>query len=197
MSEVLSGSVVPLRADVPPPINDDSAIKEVAEQNRRRAFEMVVRKYREKLFQHALYMLKDTQEAFDVTQETLIRAYQEPHFFDEDFKIKPWLFRVITNLCYNITRDKKRRGGILKLMGKPVKRESMQALDEMLRKETQGHVVKALNKVPEKYRTILLLKYYNDLSYIEISEVLGCKLGTVMSRLSRAREKLQDQIESE
>src|SRR5687768_14271404 len=92
MSEGWSGSVVPIRSDISPSV-DDSDIKEVAEHNRRRAFELVVRKYREKLFQHALYMLKDSQEAFDVTQETLIRAYQEPNFFELDFKIKPWLFR--------------------------------------------------------------------------------------------------------
>lgn len=196
MSEALASNVVLL------PVEDvssmeDGEIKQVALHNRRRAFDLVVRKYRDKLFHHALYMLKDSQEAFDLTQETLIRAYQEPNLFEDEFKIRPWLFRVITNLCYNLTRDKRRRGGILRLMTRPARVESAQVLDSLLRNEENGTVVQALARVPEKYRTILLLKYYDDLSYIEISEVLGCKLGTVMSRLSRAREKLQDQIRME
>lgn len=181
----------------PPTHLDDDEIKAIAVDNHRRAFEMIVQKYRERLFQHALYMLKDSQEAFDATQETLVRAYLEPEFFSAEFKMKSWLFRVLTNLCYNLTRDKRRRGGILKLMSKPVRKESMEALDEMLRREEEGNVVKALDKVPGKYRTILLLKYYNDMSYLEIAEVLGCKLGTVMSRLSRAREKLMDAMKLE
>lgn len=189
MNQAYSQNVVPLRRPTSPVLEDEE-IKAMAEQNHRRAFELVVQKYRDKLFQHALYMLKDSQEAFDATQETLIRAYQEPNFFEEDFKMKSWLFRVLTNLCYNLTRDKRRRGGILKMMAKPVNRDSMEALDQMLRREQEGTVVKALDRVPEKYRTILLLKYYNDLSYLEIAEVLGCKLGTVMSRLSRARDRL-------
>jgi len=196
MSDHAADNVVPIRA-VASTLPEDVEIKALAGSNRRQAFDLITQKYREKLFQHALYMLRDSQEAFDVTQETLIRAYQESNFFAVDFKMKPWLFRVITNLCYNITRDKKRRGGLLKLMGKPPQVESMQALDDMLRKESQSQVVRALSRVPEKYRTILLLKYYNDLSYIEISEVLGCKLGTVMSRLSRARDKLAAAMEAE
>lgn len=176
---------------------DDEQIKEIAKENRAHAFELVVHKYREKLFQHALYLLKDAQEAIDATQETLIRAYQEPAFFEADFKIRSWLFRVITNLSYNITRDKRRRGGLLELLTRPAPRESEHALDEMLRKEEEGSLSRALERVPEKYRSILLLKYYNDLSYLEIADVLGCKLGTVMSRLSRAREKLQSALVSE
>ncbi|MFM7202946.1 MAG: RNA polymerase sigma factor [Myxococcota bacterium] len=176
---------------------DDEQIKKIAKENRAHAFELVVHKYREKLFQHALYLLKDAQEAIDATQETLIRAYQEPAFFEADFKIRSWLFRVITNLSYNITRDKRRRGGLLELLTRPAPRESEQALDEMLRKEEEGSLSRALERVPEKYRSILLLKYYNDLSYLEIADVLGCKLGTVMSRLSRAREKLQSALVSE
>lgn len=180
-----------------PHLLDDEQIKEIAKGNRAHAFELVVHKYREKLFQHALYLLKDAQEAIDATQETLIRAYQEPAFFEADFKIRSWLFRVITNLSYNITRDKRRRGGLLELLTRPAPRESEQALDEMLRKEEEGSLSRALERVPEKYRSILLLKYYNDLSYLEIADVLGCKLGTVMSRLSRAREKLQSALISE
>lgn len=177
-------------------IQEDADIKALAIINKRYAFDKIVRKYRDKLFQYAVYMLRDTQEAFDVTQETLIRAYTENSFFNEDFKMKAWLFRVLTNLCYNITRDKKRRTGLLDLSYKQPIEESVQAIEDMMKKETETSLMKALERIPEKYRTILLLKYYEDLSYLEIADVLGCPLGTVMSRLSRAREKLQKAMES-
>ncbi len=174
----------------------DAEIKSVARQDRRRAFDMLVRTYRDRLFRHALYMLKDPEEAFEATQDTLMKAYVEPALFEPAFKIKPWLFRVITNLCYNMSRDKRRRKGILRTLARPRSEPSL-ALDEIIRAETRASVESALGRVPEKYRSILLLKYYDDLSYVEISQVLGCKLGTVMSRLSRARDKLQACMKAE
>lgn len=193
MHTAVQHSVVPL-IPVAPELEDEQ-IKGVARENRRMAFEMVVRKYRDRLSQHAFYMLRDSQEAFDVTQETFIRAYMEPGLFDESFRIRSWLFRVLTNLCYNLTRDKRRRSAILSLFYPTPRREAPLALDEMMQREEESGLLKALDQVPENYRTILLLKYYDELSYLEIAEVLGCKLGTVMSRLSRAREKLQNVLD--
>lgn len=195
MNMTAQQAVVPLYP-VAPELEDEQ-IKTVARENRRLAFDMMVRKYRDRLFQHAFYMLKDAQEAFDVTQETFIRAYMEPGVFDDSFRIRSWLFRVLTNLCYNLTRDKRRRSTILSLFFPTPRKDAPQAIDELVQREEESGVLKALDQVPEKYRTILLLKYYDELSYLEIAEVLGCKLGTVMSRLSRAREKLQGVLDAQ
>ncbi len=174
----------------------EAAMKALAQRNRRRAFELLVREYRDRLFRHALYMLRDPEEAFEATQETLMKAYLEPALFEPAFKIKPWLFRVITNLCYNMSRDKRRRRGILKAVPRPGNEPPL-PLDEIICAETRASIMDALEHVPEKHRSILLLKYYDDLSYVEIAQVMGCKLGTVMSRLSRARDKLQACMKSE
>ncbi len=185
--------------DLPPPLPDDDSLKALAVTNRRRAYEMLVRKYRDKIFYHGYYILKDSQEAFDVAQEVFIRSYQEDKLWDEDFRIKAWLFRVCTNLCYNIVRDKKRRGGILENLGHERRSNSevLLAVDAVLGREMTQQMGRALSRIPLDHRNILLLRYWDDLSYAEIAEVLDVKMGTVMSRLSRAKTALAEVLAEE
>lgn len=176
----------------------DEDLKAIALVNRKRAYDLLIQRYREKIFYHALYILKDPQEAKDVAQEVFIRSFKETKAFDPDFKVKAWLFRVCTNLCYNIVRDKKRRTGILDNLGRQdIHPAPMNAADHTEKREMSVRMTAAMDQLSLAHRTILLLKYWDDLSYLEISEVLDVKLGTVMSRLSRAKEKLSLVLERE
>ena len=170
---------------------EDEDIKQVAQLDAKRALDLIVRKYRDKIFRHALYVVKDYQEAVDVTQEVFIKAMRENRFFEPDFKMKAWLFRVTSNLCFNIVRDRKRRGGILERMVKVTSIEADQ-IHSISTHETQQSVLGQLDKLNEKHREILYLRYYSDLSYAEIAETLDIQLGTVMSRLSRAKGRLME-----
>lgn len=167
----------------------EALIKQVAGANRKLAMDLVVREYRERLFQHAFYIVKDSQEAYDAVQEVFIKAMREPRFFEADFRIKAWLFRVTSNLCYNIVRDRRRRGGILETLSRPEGTGATQ-MERVHEGERRDEVLSAMEGLSRGHREILLLRYYDDLSYTEIAEVLGVKLGTVMSRLSRARTRL-------
>lgn len=171
---------------------DDADIKRVSRDSHRAAIELVVRKYRARLFYHALCILKDPQEATDAVQEVFIKAMRERRFFDEDFQIKAWLFRVTSNLCFNIVRDKRRRSGLLNdRQEEAAPRASVSsATEHVLTIQMREELLTALDDLTPAHREILLLRYYDDLSYNEIAEVLGVKLGTVMSRLSRARGRL-------
>lgn len=164
-------------------------IKRLAADNARGAMEMVIRKYREPLYFHARYIVKDHQEAYDVVQEVFIKAMKESRLFDDEFKIKAWLYRVTSNLCFNQVRNKKRRGAILDSMVKPEAFGADQ-IEVIMAGEQRGEVMTALEQVSADHKQILLLRYYDDLSYAEIADVLQVKLGTVMSRLSRARMRL-------
>ncbi|MCB9674992.1 MAG: RNA polymerase sigma factor [Alphaproteobacteria bacterium] len=178
---VLSGNALP----------EDEEIKVIARKDRRAAADLVVRKYRDRLFHHACYVLKDYQEATDVTQEVFIKAMREKRFFEDDFKMKAWLFRVTSNLCFNIRRDKKRRTAILET----VPRATFTAADQVdlvFSNEKQEHILSAMDALTENHRQILMLRYYDDLSYAEIAQVLDVALGTVMSRLSRAKGQLME-----
>lgn len=105
--------------------------------------------------------------------------------------MKAWLYRVTTNLCFNTVRNRKRRGAILDTMLKPEAFGADQ-LEIVFAGERRNEVMAALEHLSEAHREILLLRYYDDLSYAEIADVLGVKLGTVMSRLSRSRCRLLD-----
>lgn len=166
-------------------------IKQLYATNPRAAMEMTIQKYREPLYFHARYIVKDHQEAYDLVQEVFIKAMREQRFFNEDFKIKAWLYRVTSNLCFNQLRNRKRRGAILDTMMKP---EALVAdqVETVFAAEQKEEVMGALAELSEDHRDILILRYYDDLSYAEISDVLQVKLGTVMSRLSRARMRLLD-----
>ena len=166
-------------------------IKQLAVRDARSAMELVIQKFREPLYFHARYILKDHQEAYDLVQEVFIKGMRESRLFDEDFKIKAWLFRVTTNLCFNQVRNRKRRGALLDTMMKP---EAVGAdqFKSVFEGEQREEVMAALDQLSEDHREILVLRYYDDLSYSEISDVLKVKLGTVMSRLSRARLRLLD-----
>jgi RNA polymerase sigma factor (sigma-70 family) len=169
----------------------EGEIKTLAQSNPRSAMEMVIQKWRQNLFYHATYIVKDGQEAYDIVQEVFIRAMRERRFFNEDFKMKAWLFRVTSNLCFNTVRNRKRRGVLLETMVRPVPQRANQ-LEHVFADEQRSTVLTAMDELSENHREILVLRYYDDLSYAEIAEVLGVKLGTVMSRLSRARQRLSD-----
>ncbi len=175
----------------PAPADAEEGYKLVAAQDRRHAMDMVVRDFRGRLFQHAFFIVKDSQEAYDAVQEVFIKAMRETRFFDAEFRMKAWLFRVTSNLCYNIVRDRRRRGGILESLGRPDRTNASQ-MERVQRGERRDEVMASMEKLGKDHREILLLRYYHDLSYAEIADVLDVKLGTVMSRLSRARARLGD-----
>jgi RNA polymerase sigma-70 factor, ECF subfamily len=173
---------------------DDAEIKALARGDRRRAIDLVVRKYRDRLFRHALYVVKDQEEAIDVCQDVFIKALREPRFFEADFKMKAWLFRVTSNQCFNIVRDRRRRGAILDAMPQQL-HTSAEQVELVFGGEQQHRMLAAMDRLTEAHREILTLRYYSDLSYAEIADVLGVALGTVMSRLNRAKSSLVEVLE--
>jgi len=176
------------------PSPSDEEIKEMARTDRRAASDWIVRKYRDALFHHAAYILKDYQEAIDVAQEVFIKSMREKRFFDDEFKMKAWLYRVTSNLCFNLVRDRRRRAAILDTI--PIKRSAdPKQIELVFQTERQAEVLAALDLLTENHRKILMLRYYSDLSYAEISDALDIKLGTVMSRLSRAKRQLMEAMD--
>jgi RNA polymerase sigma-70 factor, ECF subfamily len=152
-----------------PPLPTAELIKEIARTDRRRAMTLAVERYRGKLYHHALYIVKDHQEAYDVVQEVFIKAIRERRFFDDDFKMKAWLFRVTSNLCFNIVRNRKRRGAILDTMQQPTS-SSPDQVERVLSEERQEVILEAMDRLTRDHKEILMLRYYSDLSYAEIAD---------------------------
>lgn len=174
-----------------PVASSELELKALARFDRAEALDQLVRRYGEKLYLHAWYILHDAAEARDVAQEVFIRALREPRLFEPEFRIQAWLYRVTRNLCFNLTRDRRRRDRILS--GRlPTEAPRVDPLDRVFDGERQGELLAAVDLLSADHRDILLLRYYEDLSYAEIADRLGIKLGTVMSRLSRARGRLEE-----
>lgn len=173
------------------PVHSDDEIKALARFRREEADAQLFSKYHERLTWHAVSILRDPEEAHDVVQEVFIKAMRERRLYEEDFRIQAWLYRVTRNLCFNLSRDRRRRGSILAAAPREESFAGDQ-LETVFGAERQEEVLEAIERLTEDHRSILMLRYYDDLSYQEIAAHLRIKMGTVMSRLSRARDRLNE-----
>ncbi len=150
------------------------------------------------LYRMARRLTRDTSRAEDLVQETFARALRSRDGFNlQEFGIKPWLLRIMYNLHLNRSDREKRQPAAASdesleqstpnaSSDLPIDPASFQAMDQQL--------VHALDGLPEDYRTVILLWAVEELSYKEIAETLDIPLGTVMSRLHRARQKLATEL---
>ena len=145
------------------------------------------------LRRYASALLRDRQEADDLVHECLVRALDRLHTLRNDAEMRPWLFAILHNL--HVSRARRRRA-----RGQPLSIDTAagQALAAPPRQEEHlrvQDVVRAVERLPEDHRAVLLLVAVEDLSYAEAARVLGVPVGTVMSRLARARERLRRDTE--
>lgn len=167
-------------------------------------FEEVAMPHADALFGAAMRMTRDRSQAEDLVQETLLRAFRFWHKFQRGTNIKAWLFRIQTNLFINRYRKKQNESKVMDgrsvddMLDRHAAEESTwiptDVREDFLKQVLGDEVVEALDKLPFEFRMTVLLADMHDFSYKEIAEVLECPVGTVMSRLHRARKMLQAQL---
>lgn len=168
----------------------------------RNAYGEVVELYKDKVFQLCYRMLGNRHEAEDIAQEAFIRAYVNIHSFNLNKKFSSWIYRIATNLCIDRIRKKKPDyfldaevpGTEGLTMYSQIASDSALPEDELESLELQETVQKEISKLPDKYRSVIVLKYIEELSLNEISEILDLPLGTVKTRIHRGREALRQQL---
>ncbi|MEH7414741.1 RNA polymerase sigma factor SigW [Neobacillus drentensis] len=166
------------------------------------AFGEIVELYKNSVYQLCYRMLGNRHEAEDIAQEAFIRAYVNIKSFNQDLKFSTWLFRIATNLCIDRIRKKKPdyyldaevAGTEGLTMYSQISSDSPLPETEVEGLELQETVQKEILKLPEKYRSAIVLKYMQDMSLNEISEILNLPLGTVKTRIHRGREALRQQL---
>ncbi|SEL30022.1 RNA polymerase, sigma-24 subunit, RpoE [Stigmatella aurantiaca] len=183
---------------------DDLTLVKRVRNGDQRAFKLLVERYQRKVYAVALGMLKDKEEAMDVSQEAFVKVYKYLDHFKGDSSFYTWLYRITVNICIDLIRKRAGAGG------EPVEFDETQSLDlsqanigalgsrlgtnpqkSALRRELADKIQEALATVPEKHRAILLLREIEGMSYEELSRTLDIPKGTVMSRLFHARTKVQ------
>lgn len=161
----------------------------------KRAFEKIVKATMRRAFAVALGLVGNADDAHDLSQEAIIAVHRARRSFDVDRPFFPWFYRVLRNRCLNHLKRRARRREIsLDVLEERAGRSS--ADGEVLRRERIEIVWKALFTLSPEHREILVLRNFQELSYSEISAVLGVPEGTVMSRLYYARRTLLEALKN-
>ncbi len=171
----------------------------LVQQGQKRAYDEIVARYKGRLFSFIMRMVKDPALAEELTQETLIRVYIHAAKYREIARFSTWVFTIATNLVRNKMRQRSRRPMMISLNPAPEDDEMpMDPADtradtsEGIQREELGRLIaEATAKIPERYRVPFLLREVEQLSYEEIQQVTGLKLGTVRSRINRARTRFR------
>jgi RNA polymerase sigma-70 factor (ECF subfamily) len=147
------------------------------------------------LYSYAMVLTHNHAEAEDLVQETYTRALQAMRKLHADSNIKGWLFTILKNIWFNQLRKRRNGPPMVAIDGDEVVANhivepSKNSHDLYVSKLEIQQVRAAIQQLPVEFREIILLREYQDLSYREIASILHCPLGTVMSRLGRARAKL-------
>lgn len=177
---------------------DDATLARQAQRGDMAAFEELVARHRDKLYARAFSMMRNEEEAIDLSQEAWIKAWQRLAQFQGDSSFGTWATRIVINLCLDQLRKQKRQ-----------RTESIEAMDEesggverqmpvltvnptagLERAELRARIDAAMAQLTPEHRTVLVLHEFEEMEYKAIAKAVGCSIGTVMSRLFYARRKL-------
>jgi RNA polymerase sigma-70 factor (ECF subfamily) len=181
---------------------DERSILQRARAGDGQAFRSLVVRYQRKVYAVALGIVKDRDLAWDVAQEAFVRVHAHLAEFQGDSSFSTWVLRIATHLSIDALRRERTgskeeldelRESDLAEGGEGILSTALgtDPLEGALRRELLGKIREALGRLPEKHRTILVLRELEGLSYEELAERLGIEKGTVMSRLFHARKKMQ------
>lgn len=162
------------------------------------AFEALIHLHEKKVYTLCRRMCRDEDNALEAVQDTFLAVWRGIGSYRADAAFSTWLYRLATNACLDILRREKKRGADVSLDDEEARLEprdpTPQPEEALERTETQRLVREALYALPDDYRQVLLLRESEQLSYNEIAEATGLELGTVKSRISRARLALRNYL---
>lgn len=178
----------------------DEALVQLAQNGDQQALCELINRYERKTYNLAFRLMGNHADASDAAQESLVRVYTRLHAFRGDSAFSTWLFRVVTNTCL----DELRRRGRTRytsldhplpteegLIPRQAVTEADNPVEQAEQSEVRDAVQRAINRLPEEYRTVIVLRDLHDYTYHEIADILGTTLGTIKSRLHRARQALR------
>lgn len=159
------------------------------------AFELIADQYRSTLTSLAIRMLRNSDDAKDVVQETLVKAYRAIKDFDGDRPLKPWLCRICSNCCVDFVRNKKREGESLDAHEYMLADPDQNLEEKAIRAMRQRMVIEAVGRLPDKYRKIVFMRHFRHMDVSEIADALAKPEGTIKSWLFRARALLKKDLQ--
>lgn len=167
------------------------------------AFESLVAQYEKKVYNLAYRLTSNHDDASDIAQEAFIRVYTSLAGFKGDSSFATWLTRIVYNVCYDELRKRKRQRTTsldepATIEDETIERQVADSADgpaeELERKETRAMVQQGIMSLDETYRAVIVLRDLQGYTYEEIARITGLELGTVKSRLNRARHQLKEKF---
>src|SRR6201988_1930209 len=167
------------------------------------AFDQLVIRYRTRVFAMIYNMVHNEQDAWDLAQESFVKAWRSIKRFRGRSSFYTWIYRIVMNVTIDWLRKKQIKGGgsefddaiqlkEVEPASKTVPKSEALPHEMMERSEIRARIDKAIAQLSPEHRAVILMKEIEEMQYHEIAETLGCSIGTVMSRLFYARKKLQN-----
>ncbi|MGD0614339.1 MAG: sigma-70 family RNA polymerase sigma factor [Verrucomicrobiota bacterium] len=191
---------------MPANLDPDAALMLRVKQGDTAAFATLVDKYKQPVMNLAYRTIRDATEAEDLAQNVFVQVYKSAHRYRSSAKFSTWLFTIARNLCLNEIRRRSRHpaesldASLPGQEGQPLHQVEDKATfsppESLLQGELADKVERALAELPENQRTAILLCRQEELSYEEISEVLGCSLSATKSLIHRGRETLKHKLKA-
>jgi len=183
--------------------SDDRILVDDALGGNRGAFADIVDKYQDRIFNFLYHMTGERETAKDISQDTFCRAYFALNKYNKKYAFTTWLFKIASNLAIDHLR-KRRREEVLdpkdtrfaKMSADRAEARSNSPAGILEKKDRDALVSKVLYELPDKYRIVLLLRYFEYMTYREISRTAGIPAGTVMTRLHRARKLMLGKLKN-
>lgn len=180
----------------------DQELVERVQRGDKHAFDLLVAKYQQRIINLVGRFVRNPNDAMDVTQEAFLKAYRALPKFRGDSAFYTWMYRIAVNTAKNYLAVQSRRpleadqdyDEIEQIDSSGVLRDQATPEHMLLRDEIQDTVVRAIEELPEDLRTAITLREIEGLSYEDIAEVMECPIGTVRSRIFRAREAIDKQL---
>ncbi len=161
------------------------------------AYVELVNRYRDRLMNFVFQFLGDTEQSEDVVQDTMLKLYEKKHYYREIAKFSTWIYTIARNLANTELRKRKRRKvTVLSQMTRDEREYELPAVQPETWQEVESEyaakrIQSAIHALPEHFKTVIILRDIQELSYEDISSIVGVPLGTVKSRINRARLQLQ------
>ncbi len=164
------------------------------------AYIELVNRYRDKILNFIFNYIGDFEISEDIVQDTMIKLYQKKHYYKEIAKFSTWLYTIAKNLANTELRKKKqRKTTILSHISRDDKQFDIPADQPGTHQEVESEIIgkiirDAIDQLTDKFKTVILLRDIQELSYEEISSIVGVPIGTIKSRINRARLQLQIEL---